>query len=709
MQDVFFLDKEHYTQGLNPVKSYIEQLSFYIKTTKGYSDEQSKAKAIEIFKSRFKDRGMKCFERQENGDRVVKTTTVKNYIYDNLKQENIITPTLTTYMPRKRKVSILSEFIFVSVAKRSKAKKEAHRYKAEGNILMMDNKNNEQNNLKTYNNSMSGSFAQEACILYNPANHSTLTSITRTMTSLSNANNERIIAGNRYYPREIDVFNNIIYIASTADTETVRKAIQHYGLVYPTVSDTVAVLKRSSDLYFHNHQYYIDKIIPLLSKLTPDQLAAVCYVGDFYHIRKFNPEFVKNLLDNLTVKIRATQSIEGCLDKLKAVDENLLNFIHHIFFTELKGKGKDYDKMSSVPMLIESILLTAQHAQSQLMNYKEFFNSFFMTSVMPNNAFRLKNMRRRTVVLSDTDSTCFTLDEWVKWYNNDVYQVTDRTIAVGGAVAYITTQVIVNLLRVLSRNLNIDPELIDKLGMKNEFLWLTHVPADVSKHYFAYTVIQEGSILNPPEIEIKGVHLKNSAVPKFVIDDGKSIMEGILTATSSNKPQSLNEIIKRIVDLENSIRNSILKGEPVFLKRSKIKTADSYAEDATRSPFARHTFWESVFAFKYGEFPPPPYDVIKIPTVVTSKTSLNEWFASIKDEELLKKLQAWFVQTGKKDLPTFYMNEDFVSAYGIPTEIMSIIDIKRIVLDVTIQHRVILESCGVMLYKDKLVSEQFTV
>lgn len=708
MQDVFFLDKSAYTKGLHPLKSYMEQLAFYIEKTKGYTPEAARAKALEILKAKFKDRQVKCFQRQDNGDRVVKTTTLKSYIYDNLKEENIIAPTLTTYMPRKREKAMTSEFVFTVVTRRSKAKKEAFAAKARGDMLLFDNKNNEQSYLKTYANSMSGAFAQEACILYNPANHSTLTSITRTMTSLSNANNERIIAGNRYYPRSLDVYNNIVYIASSCNEAKIEEAMNYYNLKYPSIDDTITVLKRSSDLYFKDRNFYATRVTAFLSKLSRAQLAAICYIGDLYHIRKHNESFVREMLEDLTVKVYASSVDPDVSDKLKTVDESILNFVHHIFSVELKGKGKVYAEMQD-QLIPTGIYLTAKRVTEALMRYKLFFNSFFMNDVMPNNAFRLKNMRRRTVVLSDTDSTCFTLDEWIKWYGHGKYEVNEKTISVGGAIAYVTTQVIVNLLRVLSRNLNIDKELIDKLGMKNEFLWLTHAPANVSKHYFAYTVIQETTVLTNPELEIKGVHLKNSAVPKFMIEDANKIIRGVLVSASENKPQSLNAIIKHVCDVEEGIRKSVMAGESDFLKRSKIKTADAYAEDATKSPYARHTFWQSVFAFKYGEFTPPPYDVIKIPTTITSKTALVKWLEGIEDEEVRKRLQAWFVQTGKKDLPTIYMSEDFVAAYGIPPEIMRVIDIHRITLDVTIQHRVILETCGVMLYSDKLVSEQFSV
>mgnify|MGYP005859707957 CR=1 FL=1 len=81
--------------------------------------------------------------------------------------------------------------------------------------------------------------------------------------------------------------------------------------------------------------------------------------------------------------------------------------------------------------------------------------------------------------------------------------------------------------------MNIANENLNVLSMKNVFLWLTHVLCEISKHYFAYTGIQEGSVFKKPDIEIMGVHLKNSAIPKFIIQDAKEIMKYILSSVSS--------------------------------------------------------------------------------------------------------------------------------------------------------------------------------
>lgn len=705
MLGIFYKNKSEYNNTLNPLKGYIEQLGTYISIQKSIPREQGIQEAKEIFRSRFRDKQIKHFERQENGDRIVKDSTLLTYINENIKERNILVPTFTSYVNADVKKSILSEFIFENVKRRSKAKKEGQKAKAEGNLMLAEAKNNEQNMMKIYNNSLSGSFAQEACILHNPTAHSTLTSITRTMTSLSNASNEKLIAGNRYYPRAIDVLNNIVYIVTYADVDKIKYVTEKFNLHLPTVEETISVLRYSSDLYFFDRKFYLEKIQPFLEKLSPYQLAAICYIGDLYHIRKFNSDFIRNIIDEVTLPIRSTAKYEDIEARIHSLNENVLNLVHHIFYSEVKGMGKDYKKMDDAG-IASSLYETGKHIEQVFEKYKEFWSCFFMTDIIPGNSFRLKNMLRRTVVLSDTDSTCYTLDEWVKWYRGEFY-LDDKSIALAGCISFIAGQAIINQLAILSKSMNISEENLNVLSMKNEFLWNVHVPCEISKHYFANTVIQEGNVFSKPELEVKGVHLKNSAVPKFIIDDGKELMKYILGSVASNTKIKANKIIEDIKKLEYAIRDSVLRGEPVFLKKSKVKGKDAYALDEFKSPYQRHVFWMDVFAPKYGEIQDPPYDVIKIPTIVKGKSALVKWLNEMEDVELKNRLTEWLDKYKKSDLPTIYLNEIHVIGNGIPKEIIDVIDVKRIIMDVTMQHRIILETLGIMLHDELLVSEQF--
>lgn len=708
MSDIFFQDKSQYHNQLNPVRAYIDQLSNYIQVSCNISKEIADQKAKDFLRKNFKDKPVRYFERQENGDREVKDTTLLTYINNNIKEKNIFVPTFTSYISADKKKSILSKFIFQNVHKRSIAKKAGQKAKAEGDVELADAKNNEQNMMKIYNNSLSGAFAQSACVLYNPTAHSTLTSITRTITSLSNASNEKLIAGNRFYPRGLDVINNIIYISTYANITAIRDIIEKFNLHIPTVEETVNTLKYSSDLYFHDKKFYQTKIIPYLQKLTGYHLAAICYIGDLYHIRKFNDSFIRNVINDIIYQINVPDTDETICKNIHTVNENILNFVHHIFYTKAKGQGKEYDKIfANKSGLASSIYQTSQHVEEVLKKYKSFFNCFFMTDIFPGNSFRLKHMRRRTVVLSDTDSTCFTLDNWVKWFYNGKFYIDDKSIAVAGAVAFIAAQTIINQLAILSKNMNISNEHLNTLAMKNEYLWRTFFPMEVSKHYFADTIIQEGNVFKESDLEKKGVHIKNSAVPKSITEKGNNLIKYIFKSIENNEKVKFNYILSEVINTEHEIINSVSKGEPIFLKKSKIKNPEAYALEGIKSPYSRHLLWKEVFASKYGDIPTPPYDVIKIPTTITSRVLMKAWVDSIEDIELQSRLARWLEENKKDSLPTIYLNDMYVLGNGIPSEIMRIIDIKKIVLDITLQYRMIIEALGVLLYNDILIKDQF--
>ncbi len=704
MKDIFFDKPEAYEEKLDPFKSYLYEVSKYIELKYNVNKEKAYDLALTFFKKHFKDKELTHFQRKENGDREVIHTTLTKYITHIKKENKILVPTFTSYMRFEEKPSILSQFIQLNVTKRSQAKKIAQKAKAEGNQLLAISKNNEQNLMKINNNSLSGAFAQEACILYNPTAHSTLTSITRTITSLSNASNERLIAGNRYLPRPIDVLNYCVYCVSYCNETLIEKAMNEFNLHYPSTEDVIKVLKYSSDLYFRDDHYYNRYIIPFVEKLTKVQKAAIIYTGDLYHLRVFNENFIRTLLDELTQKKEGKDLVDP-IASIENANENILNFVHQIFFSSVKGYGKDYTKMLE-NYLAHDIAKTVINIEEVLTKYKLFFQAFFKTKLFAPNSHKLRFMRRRVVVLSDTDSTCCALDEWVKWYYGSFY-INDKTIAIAGCVSFIAAQSIIHQLALLSSYMNIDKIHLNKLAMKNEFLWFIHVPAEVSKHYFAYTVMQEGNVFKEPDIEIKGVHLKNSAIPKPITEDAKNLIKEILSKASNNEKISIYELIHHVITIEKGILESIKKGESIYLKKTKIKDKEAYALDEMRSPYQRHKFWEEVFSLKYGMIEEPPYDVVKVPTTLTSKRKLKSWLESIEDDLLRQRLIDWLIRYKKDTLPTLYLNESYTLAKGLPEEFISCIDSTRIVLDITLQHRIILESLGIILDDKKLILEQF--
>ena len=125
MKDIFFKDKSEYNSQLNPIQEYVTQLTHYISTSKQLPVDVARKKAITLVKTHFKDRNIKHFHREENGDRIVQDSTLMTYIKGNLANKNSLVPTFTSYVNMGVKKSILSEFIFQNVRKRAIAKKES--------------------------------------------------------------------------------------------------------------------------------------------------------------------------------------------------------------------------------------------------------------------------------------------------------------------------------------------------------------------------------------------------------------------------------------------------------------------------------------------------------------------------------------------------------------------------------------------------------
>jgi hypothetical protein len=706
---VFLKPIEWYKRNIHPIKNYVDLMSFYYSKMKNCSYEEAKQHIIEVVKKNYKGKSTIYFERKENLDKYIQKDSLLNYINSIITSNKILVPSFTSYLSKEEKVSLISKYTENNVIKRAKSKKLAQEAKMRKDEVTYINKNNEQNNMKIYNNSLSGSFTQETCMLYNKTAHSTLTTITRTTSSLANASNERFIAGNRYYDSAITVLNNCIFLARYTNEELVEQVLTKYNLHRPSVEDCVNVLKYSSNLYWRDDSSYENKIIPFLKTLSDAQRASICYSGDFYHLRQYNPEFILSFLEDISYRVEATEIIPDIANKLYELDENLLNYTTQLFYYEFKGLGKKYEEIKD-KKLLSSLYLTSVRVVERLKHYQDFIDAFLINECIPNNNNKIKLMRRRAVVLSDTDSTCFSVDNWVKWYNNGEVKFDQKSISIAASVAYLCTQLIPHWLAMFSANMNVAKEDLFLISMKNEFLWFLHAPAQVSKHYCALTVMQEGNIFHEPELEIKGVHFINSAINPEIISNFKDFAKNNFLEFIEKGYLNATDIIRKCIELENSIKDSILlRRETSYFKKSRILEKEAYALDEDKSPYQRHKFWNMIFSHKYGTLAEPPYDVIKIPTKIKTKTDFINWVNNIQDEQIKNKLMQYAKETGKYKLETFYINADFAKANSIPEEIRSIIDIEKIILELTYPYRLYLEVLGFLLDKDKLIMDHFKI
>jgi hypothetical protein len=699
----FVLPDESYQRNIEPIEAYMDQMSNYIhlKTKKPIQECREILKNYIQTNKNNKVRNpiVKYLERQENGDRYSKQIRLSDYIKEVIKNKEILAPTMTSYVSSDVKQSIHSLFIGENVKIRAIAKKEAFMAQARGDTELYISKNNEQGIKKIYNNSLSGAFGSTGTSLFNLTAHSTLTSTTRAVSSLGNAINEKLISGNRHYKDYYSVLNNILSIIQISNLEEIQSAVHRFNLKYPTTEQVMQCIEYSTKLYWNN-PFYLDQIKDFVDTLSPVQKAAFVYTGDLYHIRELNSDFVYDFLTRL--KEKKTISLSNSIDFIKNSDENVVNFASIICSEEVKGLGKEYDKMPQTT--VDYICGTVKNINETLDYYQQFIRVFFASPCVPASVAYIPSMVRRAVVLSDTDSTMFSTDEYIQWYYKKMYFSTE-SFSLAASVSFITTQSIANGLKILSANINVNRNKLSILSMKPEYSFPVFVQTSVAKHYFAMMAVQEGNVFEKPKYEIKGVHLKSSAAPAAITQLSKEWMQSILDDVYNNKKLSIKSKMTELANLERKIYDSIQSGKTEYFRSGKIKNFEAYAGALGITPYFHHLLWTEVFENKYGTVENVPYDVIKIPLNMPNKTASLKWIMEMKDREVADRLQNTLTKYNKEKLGTILLNKGYCNSQGIPVEIIEVIDIKRIVLELTKSFRMIVETLGVCIKKDMLAME----
>ena len=702
-KNAFLLEPDQYRRSLDPIGDWVRQSALYASRMLGKPYEQ----CLAHLRKKLKTKEIKPFnptvvyyQREENGDKYKKTIPLYGYIQDVLQNKEILAPTFTTYLHPSVKSSLIVDFMDDNVRLRTKFKKMSQAYEANNEVGPAKYYNQAQDGAKRDNNACSGGFVAEGVIISNKSAHSTLTSMTRSMSSLSNASNERLIEGNRHYHTPDIALNNLISIVKETDSDTIRQAVSHYSLTYPTVDDVMQCIHRSTEPYWSDRRHSRD-IQDFVEKLSPEERASVVYTGDLYHLRILNNTFIRGLLTDLARR-GSDADMDDPVSVIRTTDEAIVNFAHQSCISIVEGIGKDYSKISKDKRCI--VANTCKSIEQAVEKYRLLFKAFFLTKNSPATIATIPFMTRRSVVLSDTDSTMFSVDNWVLWYFNKM-EFSDEEYAIGGAVSYIATQAIAHLLAIFSANMNVEKKRLFTLAMKPEYVFPVFAQTSVAKHYYTCMKVKEGNVYKAPKFEVKGVHLKDSSVPVNLIEAGSKTMQSILDDVIKAKPISLLEKLKEVADIEREIIDSLYRGEVKYLKRIRIKEASSYSQDAEHSNYAYYTLWERCFAPTYGSVSKPPYGAVRIPLDLDKRSKLQGWVEQISTSQTGRLLVEWIKEKEVHTLSSIAIPIDHCVSKGVPEELKVAMDVRRIVLALTKAQRNVLESLGYFPKKDRMISD----
>lgn len=683
----FVLEKNEYRRNINPVKHYSQDAARFIAQMTGRSYEdcfsfvQSKADQV------ITDPTITFLERNQYGDRSEKQGTMLGYLADTVNKSHLLVPTFTTYLNPKEVESPLVGFIQDNIKRRGVAKKAMFAAKMAGDAVAAAVQEVTQKGRKLANNACSGAHVSFSTPLNNKTAHSTLTSNCRCTSGYGNANNEKMLAGNRHYHSAYVVRNNMISIINRADLDRLQAVMDKYQLYVPTVRDVMRVIHRCSSRYWRDEKEMY-QLLMLARTFTPLQRAAFVYVGDLYNIMKFNDAFMRDLVGKLSKQVRDVHPDPESV--FKGHREELKILAVQFFETELKGiSSKNF-----TPEQNGMVASTVVNIQDTVQSYRDFIEAILVTDCVPASLSFLPTSMRDVALTSDTDSTIFTVQDWVQWYCGEIL-FTDEASAVAASMIFLAAETITHILAMMSANFGVREELIHLIAMKNEFKFAVFVPTQVGKHYYADITCQEGNIYKESEEEIKGVHLKASNVPAAIMKQARTMMVDTMHQVKQSQKISLISRLKEVADIEYGIYESIRKGEGFYFKHSQIKTPAAY-KNVESSPYQHYLLWNEVFGQKYGFAEEPPYTALVVSLNINNPTEMLEWVAKIglKDPALADRLVAWAKKNNKRNLGSIHIPMTNVQLHGIPPEILMAVDVRGIIRNMTNVFYLILETMG---------------
>lgn len=692
---IFINDLDSYRRKFDIWNAYLDTMAIGLSKVFNKSIEEMRVYVDKVVSKggrlEVTDPPMKYVGRNKFGDREVRLTTFLNYVKKVSDNDFIISPSMTVYQRPERIHSVSSIYIDENIAKRGKFKGEMFAAAEAGDTALEAYKNNEQQTAKIKNNALSGAHCSTSTPMFLNTIHSTLTSTCRSASGYGNANNEKVIEGNRHYWSPDIVQANIATIIRMTDLNAFQTMMDTYGLIHPSVDDVMRCIQYSTDFYWRNTKR-MTSIRRLVEGLSDVERSAFTYVGDLHHLAKHNPCVIGDLLTGLS-EMRV-EKVENPKSYIDSMSEEMASLVSLLCGHLMDGnKLSKFDKFSETTQ--DTIAGTAKGIIDTMNKYEVFIKNIFVNeSSVPPSIAHLPNIIRRCAITSDTDSTIFTTQNWMQWHTGKM-DMSVECRNVGHAVAFLTSSSITHILAQMSANLGVEKKSLTRYAMKSEYYFPVFSLTSRAKTYFALMGAQEGRVFTKLDKEIKGAVLKASTSPKFIVDGAMKMLNEILMTVYENKKIKVIPMIKHVAALENQIVASIHSGSTEFFKRVEIKDVDGYKGGRYNSPYFHYVLWKDVFGVKYGTIPEPPYPAVKISLNIDKPSTFKRWFDAIEDDALKERMAMVLTEAKKRNIGSFNLPISITSQMGIPKEVLDAMDIRSVISQLMEPYYVLLETLGV--------------
>lgn len=706
--DHFLFSPNEYKREISPLKQYVEQQAQFLSIMESIPYKEAiefVSKQIKT-ENRFKNPKVIYVRKDENDDRVKDETTLLTYLKETIDNKDIMSATFTTFLHHDKKVAYVTEYVDQAFPKRKALKKRQFQKRQEGDTVGEAFANNGQNNIKRSINSISGASSITSTPIYNASMHPVLTSNCRMTSGYANANNEKLLGGNRHYHNAEITLNNLVALTTNINEELIESVIAKYNLHVPNPLELFEYIYQSTSLYWRWRDKE-DEIKEFLFKCNSTQRAAIAYIYDLNALRVFNPEFTLQFIGKLAEVCNPIpgMSIEEAQYLFNQASEEIRNVAIQCHAPKVKGlKTSQYIETDTILYLAACIV----NVYNVLDNYQDYIKAFLCTKHMPSSLAQLPNGLRKIVLMSDTDSSIFTTKHWTKWYYGKDYGSVP-SLPMMGVMTMLSSMTLRNLLAIMSTNLGVPDKYRFEIAMKNEFSFPVLVNLNRTKHYIATRDYQEGNVLPEVDIEKKGVHLRNSNSPQEIIRHAQDIMERLFYFHGRDKIK-LMEILKEVADEERKIFQAVERGDSTYYRSKQIKDKLAYKDNEEISPYHHFVFWNNTFGKFYGEISEPPYSAFDVKIDTDSPKKTKEWLESFENQELANLIWQDLQKRGKDKLGTISIPYELFISKPIPKEIIPVVAKRDLVANICSPYYIALEAVGVYLLdknNTKLLSDYY--
>ncbi len=675
----FVLPKTEYTRDGDPVMKWIEAQTIYISKLYGYPQDYVRDWIKKQMKEGglcpFFDRKVKFIHQVSLGNREEKIGSFYQYQKTAREEDYVLSPSQTAYKNPVKNPVLTAMFTERNAIQRGVLKKTGQDAKVRGQKKIAVKYNVLQAKKKEVNNSFSGANSSWFNALCNGSGHQALTSTCRSATSYANITAEKFLAGNRVYINIDIVMQELSNAVTLAKHDEIMQVVWDYDLRIPSAEDVYQTAYKSFSKYFKSKKQE-DEIRLYISTMDEASRCAFVYLGDLYHLDKFNPKFVDEMFERVTALSQL--NVEPCEEFYLMVNDDIRALVFgmmkeitqgKLYIDKQGDKGLNQEEKNIINNTIKAYFLF-------LKEFKPLIEALWRPNYLPSGMAYLRTMLREVILTSDTDSAIMTMQYWTKRITGS-YNFSTDSYSVAFNLVYFVSESVANAFGKLCSNMGVPAELIDNLGAKNEYAFPVYCISEAMKHYFAEKAIEEGRVLPKPELEKKGVgYISARHAPKIEQNVEEYFVKDIIGNVKEKIYLTVDDVLARPLALEKEARDTIRSGGLIY-QTDNIKEPKSYKQAENNATYKQYLLWQEIFAPTYGITDEPPYSAYKVPVQLQKKSDIKDWIDRIEDRTLAARAKKFFEDQGIVQMAGILVPTQIADLIGIPKEIVLAVDEKR--------------------------------